>query len=242
MKKTEDIRPQVYARYVAPSGGEGFHAYPLPDHLGDTLYGRHLAGVDREALVMEVGAGAGHFLAYLRRRGFQRLIGVDLADDLVREARAQGLEVAHGDALVHLAGLPENSCGAVVAIDVIEHFTKPELLNFLREAMRVLQPGGVLLLQTVNGEGLFPGQVMFGDLTHETILNPVSLGRTLTLTGFGAATFLETGPLGVGWKDDLRRWLWRAIKGMLNFIRWVEARKRQDVWTENMICCCRKPG
>ena len=214
MKPPDDVRPYLYAHYVAKSvSTSGYHPNRLPEFLGDALYGRHLTALDRRAPVIEIGAGAGHFLAYLRQKGF-----------------------------AHLTGQPNATCGAVVAIDVLEHLTKPELLAFFQESLRALQPGGILLVQTVNGQGLFPGQIAYGDLTHETILNPVSLSRTLTMIGFTNLTFHESGPLGCTKVDGLRRLAWRMIKRGLNFIRWVEARKRQDLWTENMICVSHKAG
>ena len=33
---------------------------------------------------------------------------------------------------------------------------------------------------------------------------------------------------------------WKTIKRAANLIRLIEAGKRQKVWTENLICCCRK--
>ncbi len=243
MKMPDDVRPYLYAHYVAKSAtASGCHPNALPDYLGDALYGRHLASVNRQSPVIEIGTGAGHFLAYLRRKGFARLSGVDLSEELVAQAQAQGLAVTQGDGIRYLADQPEASCGAVVAIDVVEHLTKPELLAFFKESLRALQPGGVLLLQTVNGQGLFPGQIAYGDLTHETILNPDSLGRTLTTIGFTNLSFHESGPIGLRAVDRLRRLAWRIIKRLLNFLRWIEARKQQDIWTENMICCAHKAG
>lgn len=243
MKPPDDVRPYLYAHYVAQSAtASGYHPNALPEYLGDALYGRHLVSVDRRAPVIEIGTGAGHFLAYLRQKGFEHLSGVDLSEELVAQAQAQGLAVTQGDGICYLADQPDASCGAVVAVDVVEHLTKSELLAFFKESLRVLQPGGVLLIQTVNGQGLFPGQIAYGDLTHETILNPGSLGRTLTTIGFTDLSFHESGPLGRTKMDSLRRLAWRMVKRMLNFLRWIEARKRQDVWTENMICCAHKAG
>lgn len=243
MSGYKDARSEVYGGYLAGGGRENAYApQALADDAGDELYGRHLDGVGRDGLVVELGAGAGHFLAYLRRKGFTRLRGVDLSAPLVALAKAQDLDVGHGEARDFLAGLADASCAAVVAIDLVEHLQRDELLETVKACRRVLQPGGVLLVQTVNGQGLFPGQVMFGDYTHVTILNPASLTQVLALCGFEAVTFHETGPLGRATKDRLRKAAWRLTKSLLNLLRWIEARKRQDVWTENMICCCRKPA
>lgn len=243
MNKNGDLRSAVYGRYLDAQGNQNAYApLALSDDVGNELYGRHFEGVDREGPVIELGAGAGHFLAYLRRKGFTHVRGVDLSGPLVDLAKENGVEVVQGDALGFLAGIGDASCAAVVAIDVFEHLGREDLLAIARECHRVLKAHGRLLVQTVNGQGLFPGQVMFGDLTHVTILNPASMSQLLAMCGFSEISFHETGPLGSSTRDCIRKLVWRAIKRALNFCRWVEARKRQDVWTENMICCCRKPG
>jgi SAM-dependent methyltransferase len=243
MNEPGDLRSDVYAQYLASGGLQSSYSpQALSDAVGDELYGKHLDDVDQAGTVIELGAGAGHFLAYLRRKGFSTVRGVDLVPPLVNMAREQGLDVVHGDVLGFLAGLADASCSAVVAIDLVEHLSREELLKTIRACLRVLKPGGTLLLQTVNGQGLFPGQVMFGDLTHITILNPASMSQLLAMSGFTDVRFYETGPLGTSMKDRARKLAWHVLKSLLNLCRWIETRKRQDVWTENMICCCRKPA
>jgi 2-polyprenyl-3-methyl-5-hydroxy-6-metoxy-1,4-benzoquinol methylase len=45
-----------------------------------------------------------------------------------------------------------------VAIDVINHMTKPELARLGRLLRTALKPGGLLFLQTPNGERMGPGR------------------------------------------------------------------------------------
>lgn len=242
MDEQDLLRRRVYGHYLAAAGAQAsYMPQPIPDVIGDALYAPHLAGIGPGERIVEVGAGAGDFLAYLAHKGFTNASGVDLSQQLAGMAVARGHKVVQGEAREFLRGLAAESCGAVVAIDVIEHLPKPELFELLDETMRVLRPGGVVLLQTVNGQGLFPGQIMFGDLTHVTILNPPSLAQLLSLCGFTAIAFHESGPVGRSRKDRLRKLAWRLVKWTLNSLRWIEARKRQDIWTENMICVCRKP-
>lgn len=238
-----DFRQTIYARYLAAAGhNDSYAPCPLVDETGDQLYLPHVAGIGRDEHIVELGAGAGHFLAYLRRKGFKHLSGVDASEALVNIGCRDGIDLHCGDALAWLRKLPAGRCGAVVAIDLVEHLHPGELLTLLDEAHRVLRPGGVLLLQTVNGAGLFPGQIAHGDLTHVNVMNPASLSQALSICGFSDLSFHESGPIGTGGKAVLRRWAWRMIKAMLNAVRRIEARKRQDLWTENMICRAVKSG
>lgn len=53
---------------------------------------------------MDIGCGAGQFLAFLREIGFTNLYGVDVSEEHVRLAQSLGLErVEQGDALGYLS-------------------------------------------------------------------------------------------------------------------------------------------
>jgi SAM-dependent methyltransferase len=105
------------------------------------------AGRGAGRTVLEVGCGAGSLLQPLRERGF-RSTAMDLSAAMVagyvRRARRLGLapRVVRADA----EDLPfaESAFDAVVAIGLLEYLPAPR--RFLREARRVLRPGGSLLL------------------------------------------------------------------------------------------------
>ena len=99
---------------------------------------------------------------------------------------------------------------------------------------------GWLIIQTPNGQGLFPHQVIHADLTHLTILSPSSLRQALHLVGFTDVRFEETGPVPKGVKGRVRALLWQVVKLVANLIRMIETGKTQRIWTENLICVARK--
>ena len=97
-------------------------------------------------------------------------------------------------------------------------------------------------MQTANGAGLLPGQVIYGDLTHLTVFTPASLAQLLNQTGFSDLSFYETGPIPIRLRGKLNVALWSAIKAVANAVRFIESGKRQAIWTENFICSAFKPG
>ena len=138
--------------------------------------------------VVDIGCGEGYGAARLGTVA-ARVVGVDLDDESVTHAeRTYGAGNVHfvvGDA----ARLPfgASSFDACIAFEVIEHVEEPALL--LKEARRVLRPGGLVIVSTPNAA-----------LAHDAdpSVNPFHR-RVLTVEEFGellAADFPSYSLLG----------------------------------------------
>jgi len=237
-----DLRAHLYRGYVSTFKGEpadllGEGAFIWWEHKYLPL----LADLDRGAAILEVGCGSGGLLAYLVRRGFSHALGVDISAEQIALARRRGVDAEQHDALEFLKARSARF-DAIIAVDVLEHFTRDELADLMARIFAALKPNGRLLVQTANGAGLFPGQVIYGDLTHQTIFTPESLGQLLRAVGFDALNCYETGPVPVRVRGKLDMALWTAIKAVASSVRHIETGKRQAIWTENFICRAFKRG
>lgn len=237
-----DFRDALYARYVSQ-----FKAVGQPiDDVTPTAYWRWcdayirplLARLDRSAPLLEIGCGPGLLLEYLARQGFAAQ-GVDASPEQVALAQQRGLRAAVAD-LWHTLESSDGTYGTLVAVDVLEHFTRDEIVRLAPLLSQALRPGGWLLVQTVNGAGLFPRQVMFDDFTHLTVFTPRSFAQVFRPHGFGQFAFFETGPAGQGPRATVRKALWRGLTAAANAVRTIETGKRQAVWTENFLALCQK--
>ena len=102
------------------------------------------------ASVLNLGSGPFFELAQLRDSG-RRFTVCDVDARAVELARQRyGARLAGADVLAPDGPLPyaDHSFNAVVSMDVIEHV--PDPLPWVREALRVLEPGGLLFLTTPN--------------------------------------------------------------------------------------------
>jgi SAM-dependent methyltransferase len=98
--------------------------------------------------VLDVGGGPGTYAIWLRERGY-RVRLVDLLPVHVEEARAAGVDAEVGDARELAAD--DSSVDAVLLMGPLYHLTKPEdRLAALREARRILRPGGRLLAVAIS--------------------------------------------------------------------------------------------
>lgn len=96
------------------------------------------------SLLLDIGCGAGVLAPHVAHLGHRHL-GVDVVAGSVSQARDHGLDPIIGDA----ARLPfgDGRIDVVVAGEVLEHVSDPALV--LTECIRVLRPGGTLVLDTI---------------------------------------------------------------------------------------------
>jgi SAM-dependent methyltransferase len=237
---SRDFRKSLYPRYVSTfkgdTGARRAGSFDWWDHKYLPLVG----DLDRTTPIAEIGCGSGGLLGYLARRGFSHALGVDISAEQVELARRRGVRAEHIDLFDFLSGAAA-TFGAVIGIDVLEHLTRDELVRLAPLLFASLRPGGRLLVQTANGAGLFPGQVIHGDLTHVTILTPQSLAQLLRPVGFVDLAFYETGPVPIRLRGRVDVALWAAVKTVAKTLRRIETGKSQAIWTENFICLAFKP-
>ena len=235
-----DFRQSLYDRYVSGFKGtrgstDGSFAW------WDHKYLPLLADVDRTAPLLELGCGDGALLAYMERRGFLHARGVDIAPEQIELARVRSVDAEVAD-VFDVLPRQRGLLAAIVAVDFVEHFRRSELLRLAPLLFDALRPGGRLLIQTANGAGLLPGQVIYGDLTHMSILTPESIAQLLRPVGFDDIRCFETGPVPLRLRGKLDVAVWSAVRLVARTVKYVETGKRQDIWTENFICTTHKPG
>ncbi len=100
--------------------------------------------------LLDVGAYTGVFVDIAARHGWDAW-GLEPSRWAVERARAQGLHMVQGT--LDTADLPDAYFDVVTMWDVIEHLTDPD--GALRQAHRLLKPGGLLVVHTIDIESLF---------------------------------------------------------------------------------------
>lgn len=167
------------AGYVAFENRFRGSAEDVRERLAD--YVRQFEG---RAPVADLGCGRGEFMALLGEAGIEAH-GVESNPHLVRAAVERGLDVVEADLLRFLGEQAAGSLGGVFAAQVAEHLPPAALVELLRQAHRVLRPGGLLLLETVNPRSAFAFLETFNrDLSHEKPLHPETLSFLAAAQGF----------------------------------------------------------
>lgn len=144
-----------------------------------------------ECMALDLGCGRGEWLELLLESGFQPL-GVDLDDGMLEVCESLQLPVEHCDALKKLKELPDESLAVVSGFHIAEHIPFPDLQVLVAEALRVLKPAGLLILETPNAENLVVGTNNFYlDPTHERPIPHLLLGFLTEYAGFARSKLMR---------------------------------------------------
>lgn len=220
------FRERIYGHYVTTSGeasrlnsvADLDVRRPTMEHVVDSYFPS-----DKSSVIIDLGCGHGTLVHFARQRGYHAMRGVDVSAQQVALAAHLGIEgVTEGDLSAALAALPAESVDAIVAFDVIEHFTKDELIDFVDAVHRVLKTGGRWIIHAPNGASPFVGAIRYGDFTHEQAFTRSSLEQLMLASGFSHLDCHECAPRAHGVKSTVRVVAWKLARLVLQFIEAAE--------------------
>ncbi len=158
-------------------------------------YARHFEGVPGD--VVDIGCGSGIFLEIMRDLGLPAC-GVDPDPDMVEVCQSLDLQALPGDERL-LSEWQNESLGGIHASHVIEHIDGSRAIAFVENALRVLKPGGKLLVRTPNWRNeMVRHEGFWLDITHIRPYPLPLLQQVFTDAGF---TVELQGFEEFGWND-----------------------------------------
>lgn len=237
----DNYRTRIYATYVqarerplAPPTLAGLA--PRAPYLRKLI--REHFPEDKNSAIVDLGCGHGALIHFAREQGYHNVRGVDGSAEQVAAAKRLGIKGVHeGDVMETLHSMTDASQDAVIAFDMIEHFTKSELIPLVDEVHRVLKPGGRWIVHVPNAESPFGGRIRYGDFTHELAFTRISLDQLLRASGYAQVDCFEDRPVPHGLKSLTRASLWTVFRaGLLLYIAAeTGAFDRKTVFSQNLL-------
>ena len=201
-----------------------------------------LNGVSKDAVICDVGCGSGSMLSVLAEAGFTNAFGVDISPEQVEFAKSMGVSNVHCQDFFEYIEQNQVQCDIVLGMDIIEHFTKTELVGFLKKMKDSLNVGGQVLFRTPNLDSLMSTVFANGDFTHENYLNQSSAEQVMLACGYSsvkvtASLMKANSPI----KELFRKIVYFAVSLRMKLILFATARSTKGVlFSPNLIISAKK--
>jgi len=177
------------------------------------------------AEVLDIGAGYCSFINNITAAGKHAL---DIYPGFTQYAGA-GVTV-HAGSCCAMTMFPAEKFDVVFASNLLEHLTADETAPALNEIIRVLKPGGSLLLMQPNFR--YAGAAYFDDHTHRQIFTHVGLAGLLEAAGFRIEKVVPRF-IPFSFKSRLPAWRWLVA---------IYVRMPIRPFARQMFLVARKPG
>lgn len=197
---------------------------------------------DKHIRILEIGCGNGSLIRAMLKADYKDITGIDLSNEQVEMARKLGVQQAHCISAADFLKGKSEVFDVIIAIDVIEHFTKNELVEFLVMVKNALKPEGGVLFRTPNMDAPLTSLYSYGDFTHECLLNKSSALQVMKSVGFSESSVHESmihvqGAL----KEFIRSLTWGFVLFYIKLILFSSGRTWKDVvFSPNLIIVGKK--
>lgn len=147
--------------------------------------------------VVDIGCGGGLFLELLAERGVDAW-GIEIDEALADVARSRHLDARVGDGVDAVARLGDSSVGGVVSMQVMEHLAPAVVPVLVREAKRALQPGGVLVVESLDPRSFHvQTHTLWLDPGRVHLVHPLYIDWLCREQGFATVEHVATPPMPV---------------------------------------------
>ena len=177
---------------------------------------------------------------WLNTEGYSDVIGIDISDEQIKIANKLGIKNVHVGDVFEFLNLCNDNFEIIFARDLIEHFTKEQVVDFLDLCKKRLTDNGKVILQVPNAESPYFGRVLYGDITHELAFTQYSATQLLRSRGFSNVSVFPWRPVVGSVKSMIRYIVWRIIEMFMIFPLFVETGGIKHIVTKNIIITASK--
>lgn len=156
----------------------------------------------KDISILDAGAGTGHILFPLMRKGYKNLYAVDIENEMEEFFKKLKINFRQVDLEKDILPYPEEKFDVIFSKNVIEHMVNPS--RMMKEFYRVLKKGGILIIITDDWRKTY--KTFYRDPTHVHPYDKEGIKRLLTMYNF-QVTYLSSflSKFGIG-KLKLYKW------------------------------------
>ena len=187
--------------------------------------------------ILDIGCGIGSLIQAAKENGYKNIKGIDISHEQIEIANKLGVaEVIEGNLNEVFLNRSEKF-DLICGMDIIEHFSKDELVELIFKIKEKLNEGGTIIFRTPNTDAPLSSVFANGDFTHECLLNKSSALQLMKSCGFSnIQVFAGNISVQNPFKELIRKSLWVFVKLSLKIILFTTARTwHQVVFSPNLI-------
>jgi len=232
-----DLRSRLYEAYVSQHVGRSEGEAAVLVYRRDI---RPLLGHPSAGSIIDLGCGRGELVRLLQADGFDAE-GIDISPEQAALAQAAGITgIRQGDFRDILARHPAHYA-AITATDLLEHLTKPEVLQTFDDVAAALAPGGVFVGRVPNAVSPLGGHIRAGDFTHQTSFTARSICQLAAAAGFESVVTRSSPPIAHGLASAARVVVWQMVSACYRVALAAETGMlRGHIVTQNLMFAARK--
>lgn len=239
-----DVR-EAYAHYLSTHFGGGGRPEEKNFLMQERYFRKNYLPYltkNKQARIVDLGTGLGHFIFFLKRAGYTNVLGVDVGHEVIEFCRKKGFPVVEEEIVTYLEKTPE-LVDAFIINDVMEHQTKPSMWRILELMRDRLKPTGVALIKVPNmGNPFLGNDSRWLDITHEVGFNENSMRQVLFMAGFKNVDVI--GPDIYVTKNELfniaARFFGKILDTIFFGIFWFYGRTETKIFRKNILAIARK--
>ena len=167
------------------------HRRKMTTHMKDTL--QPLLPVDKNIHILDFGCGLGYASGALQDMGYSHLTGIDVDRNLVQSWLDIKLPALHTPDSSEFLKHTTESHDVILALDVIEHITQDDQIDYIKLFYKSLRPEGSFICTVPNANSAVAVRQRYADWTHRIIFTEHSLNFLLHHGGFRDFTIRGAG-------------------------------------------------
>lgn len=236
-----DYRKKLYTNYFTNQAGRDFVSKQKEKFEEEkNIFSNeilHLLPIDKSIRILDIGCGTGSFIAACKDAGYKNVEGIDISEEMVKIAGELGISEARCGDLNQYLSDKNVSYDLISGMDIIEHFTKDELINLIERCKKALKPEGMIIFRTPNVDAPFATIFSNGDFTHENFLNQSSITQLMMALGFEQIKVLPSFIKVNGFvKEFSRKIIWKCFIFKYKIELFASGRSTKNIiFTPNMI-------
>jgi len=147
-----------------------------------------------ENYVLDIGCGRGEFLELLNEKNIQSK-GIDINEDMVFTCKEKGLDVVNIDAISYLEKLKDNSLFGIIALQVVEHLTRDQIVELIKLSHSKIIRGGKVVFESLNPESIHAMKWFYLDMSHHNPVHPKALMNVFETLRFSKTELKYLAPV-----------------------------------------------